>query len=63
VEDSIRAEIRRHPGITFGALRDKVCEDNGKVPEWRALVSIDASLRAMEAQGLIRRDGSGWYPA
>ncbi|WP_210246798.1 MBL fold metallo-hydrolase [Devosia ginsengisoli] len=63
VEASILANIESHPGIGFAALRDKVCDDNGKVREWRALVSIDASLRAFEAQGRIRRDGNGWASA
>ena len=39
-EDSILASIKAHPGIELGPLRDLVCDDNGKVREWRALVSI-----------------------
>ena len=60
VEDSILDTLRQSPGIEFGALRDRVCDANGKVREWRALISIDASLRAFQAAGIARPDGRGW---
>ena len=60
VERSMIEHIGKTPGIGFADLRDRVCDDNGKVREWRALVSIDASLKAMEADGRIARDGEGW---
>ena len=60
VEASMLRHIEQTPGIGFAELRDRVCDDNGKVREWRALVSIDASLNAMEAAGTIRREGEGW---
>ena len=52
--------IRAQPGITRAELRDGVCDEFGKVREWRALVSIEASLRSFEEQGLIRKAGRGW---
>ncbi len=62
--DSIEASMLRHigesPGIGFAELRDAVCDEHDKVREWRALVSIDASLKAFEANGRIRRQNGGW---
>ena len=63
VESSILTHVKGNPGIGFAALRDRVCDDQGMVHEWRALVSIDASLRAFEAQGLVNRIGDGWHHA
>ena len=63
VEDSILTHVQANPGIGFEELRDKVCDDQGMVHEWRALVSIDASLRAFEAEGVVRRSGGGWRHA
>lgn len=60
IERSMLDNIKATPGIGFGELRDKVCDEFEKVREWRALVSIDASLKAFEAAGTIRREGSGW---
>ncbi len=59
VERSIVRHIDSDPGIGFAALRDRVCEDNGKVPEWRALISIDASVRAFESEGRFEMP-PGW---
>lgn len=61
VEASMITHIKANPGITFADLRDKCCDDQEVVREWRALVSIDASLRDFEAKGLIRKDGEGWH--
>ena len=60
IEDSMMRRIRERPGITRAELRDGVCDEFGKVREWRALVSIEASLRSFEEQGLIRKAGHGW---
>ena len=60
IEDSMMRRIRAQTGITRAELRDGVCDEFGKVREWRALVSIDASLRSFEEQGLIRKAGHGW---
>ncbi len=60
VEKSILVHIGENPGIGFASLRDKVCDDQEMVREWRALVSIDASLRAFEAEGVLERSGDGW---
>jgi len=63
--DRVEASIRRHvaasPGIGFAALRDRVCDDQRVVREWRALVSIDASLRRLAETGELRRSGDGWH--
>lgn len=61
VEDSIATHIKAQPGITFAELRDRCCEDQNMVKEWRALVSIDASLRSFAAQGRARKEGNGWF--
>lgn len=61
VEASMIIHIKANPGITFADLRDKCCDDQQVVREWRALVSIDASLRDFEAKGLIRKEGEGWH--
>ena len=63
IEDSMMRRIRAQPGITRAELRDGVCDEFGKVREWRALVSIEASLRSFEEQGLIRKAGRGWTVA
>ena len=60
VESSILTHIGERPGIGFAALRDKVCDDQGMVREWRALVSIDASLRSFVAEGIVEKAGAGW---
>lgn len=60
IEDSMMRRIRAQPGIARAELRDGVCDEFGKVREWRALVSIEASLRSFEEQGLIRKTGHGW---
>ena len=60
IEDSMIRNIKAKPGIGFAELRDVVCDEFEKVREWRALVSIDASLKAFEAKGLIRREADGW---
>ena len=60
IENSMMRRIRAQPGITRAELRDGVCDEFGKVREWRALVSIEASLRSFEEQGLIRKAGHGW---
>ena len=60
IEDSMLRRIKERPGITRAELRDGVCDEFGKVREWRALVSIEASLRSFEEQGLIRKEGHGW---
>ncbi len=61
VEASMVAHMKAHPGITFAELRDKCCDDQNMVREWRALVSIDASLKDFAAKGLARQDGKGWH--
>lgn len=63
IENSMMGRIRAQPGITRAELRDGVCDEFGKVREWRALVSIEASLRSFEEQGLIRKAGHGWTAA
>ena len=60
VEGSILAHVKANPGISFAQLRDKACDDQGMVREWRALVSIDASLRAFEAGGIVEQVDGGW---
>ena len=60
IEDSMMQCIREQPGITRAELRDAVCDKFDKVREWRALVSIEASLRSFDEQGLIRKTGHGW---
>lgn len=61
VEASIVDHVRANPGITFAKLRDRCCDDQNMVREWRALVSIDASLRDFEAKGLVEKRGDGWH--
>ena len=63
VEASIICHVSANPGIEFADLRDKVCDDQGMVREWRALVSIDASLRKFSAEGVLKREGKGWFHA
>ena len=60
IEDSMIRTIKAQPGIGFAALRDVVCDAFDKAREWRALVSIDGSLKAFEAAGVVRRQGEGW---
>lgn len=61
VEASMITHMKSNPGITFAELRDKCCDDQNMVREWRALVSIDASLKDFANKGLaIERDG-GWH--
>lgn len=60
VEASIVTHMKANPGISFADLRDKCCDDQNMVHEWRALVSIDASLKEFEEKGLaVKREG-GW---
>lgn len=61
VEDSLATHMKANPGISFAELRDKCCDDQGKVREWRALVSVAASLKAFEAKGLAEKREGGWY--
>lgn len=63
VEASIMNHIKANPGISFATLRDKCCDDQGMVREWRALVSIDASLRDFAAKGTVTKRDGGWYHA
>ena len=60
IEESMINHIKAQPGIKFADLRDKVCDEFEKVREWRALVSIDASLKSFEAVGTIKKHGEGW---
>ncbi len=61
VEASMVTHIKANPGITFADLRDKCCDDQNMVREWRALVSIDASLKNFSEKGLIEKRGDGWH--
>jgi len=61
VEDSIIRHMKANPGISFAELRDKCCDDQNLVREWRALVSIDASLKDFAARGLAEKRGNGWH--
>jgi|GEM_PF-1296592 len=61
VEASMVTHMKANPGITFAELRDKCCDDQNMVREWRALVSIDASLKDFAAKGLATKEGDGWH--
>ncbi|MCY4260377.1 MAG: MBL fold metallo-hydrolase [Rhodobacteraceae bacterium] len=61
VEVSMVAHMKASPGIGFAQLRDNCCDDQGKVHEWRALVSIDASLKDFVARGLAENRNGGWH--
>ncbi|MCR9136179.1 MAG: MBL fold metallo-hydrolase [Alphaproteobacteria bacterium] len=61
VEASMVTHMKANPGITFAELRDKCCDDQNMVREWRALVSINASLKDFSEKGLARKDGDGWH--
>ncbi len=61
VEDSILTHVKANPGIGFADLRDKCCDDQNMVREWRALVSIDASLKDFQKRGLVEKRNDGWY--
>jgi len=61
VEDSIIRHMKANPGISLAELRDKCCDDQNMVREWRALVSIDASLKDFAARGLAEKRGNGWH--
>lgn len=61
VEASMITHIKANPGISFADLRDKCCDDQNMVREWRALVSIDASLKDFAARGLVEQRGRGWH--
>ncbi len=63
IEEAMLRSIRAQPGITRATLRDVVCDEFEKVREWRALVSIDASLRSFAERGLIKGQGHGWTTA
>ena len=61
VEASMTTHMKANPGISFAELRDKCCDDQNMVREWRALVSIDASLKDFAARGLAEKRGQGWH--
>ena len=61
VEASIVTHMKANPGISFSELRDRCCDDQDMVREWRALVSIDASLRDFTAKGLAEQRDGGWH--
>ena len=61
VEQSIVTHMKANPGISFATLRDKCCDDQNMVREWRALVSINASLNDFAAKGLAEQRNGGWY--
>ena len=61
VEESIITHIKATPGISFAELRDRCCDDQNMVREWRALVSIDASLKAFAASGMVEKREDGWH--
>jgi len=61
VEESMVTHMKARPGITFAELRDKCCDDQDKVREWRALVSIDASLKSFQSKGLAESRNGGWH--
>ena len=61
VEASMVAHMKANPGIGFAELRDKCCDDQKMVREWRALVSIDASLKDFAAKGLAEQCDGGWH--
>ena len=61
VEASMVTHMKANPGISFSELRDKCCDDQDMVREWRALVSIDASLRDFTARGLAEQRDGGWH--
>ena len=63
IEEAMLRSIRARPGVTRASLRDVVCDEFKKVREWRALVSIDASLRSFAERGLIKGQGHGWTTA
>lgn len=61
VEASILTHVKANPGISFADLRDKCCDDQNLVREWRALVSIDASLKDFAEKGLVEQRSGGWH--
>lgn len=61
VEASMITHMKANPGISFADLRDKCCDDQNMVREWRALVSIDASLKAFAADGKAEKRENGWH--
>ncbi len=61
VETSMITHMKTSPGISFSELRDKCCDDQNVVREWRALVSIDASLKDFVAKGLAENRDGGWH--
>ena len=61
VEKSIMTHVKANPGISFAELRDRCCDDQDMVREWRALVSIDASLKDFASKGLVEKRGDGWH--
>ena len=61
VEASMVAHMKAKPGISFAELRDRCCDDQNMVREWRALVSIDASLKDFQEKGLVEKRGDGWH--
>ncbi|MCY4209151.1 MAG: MBL fold metallo-hydrolase [Roseovarius sp.] len=61
VEASMVTHMKTNPGISFAKLRDKCCDDQDKVHEWRALVSIDASLKNFVATGQAEQRDGGWH--
>ena len=63
VEASILTHVEANPGTSFASIRDKACDDQGTVREWRALVSVNASLRRFEEDGVLKQEGDGWFDA
>jgi len=61
VEASMVNHMKANPGISFADLRDKCCDDQNMVREWRALVSIDASLKDFVARGVAEQRDGGWH--
>ncbi len=61
VEASIVTHMKAKPGISFSELRDRCCDDQDMVREWRALVSIDASLRDFTDKGRAEQRDGGWH--
>lgn len=61
VEASMITHMKTNPGISFSELRDRCCDDQNMVREWRALVSIDASLKDFVAKGLAEQRDGGWH--
>ncbi|MXW85446.1 MAG: hypothetical protein F4Z55_05810 [Boseongicola sp. SB0667_bin_21] len=67
VDISLRIPLNEDPEPPNSALssidrlRSVDRDDQDKVHEWRALVSIDASLKDMAGKGLAEKRGDGWH--